>query len=58
MTDEERLLLANGPATIAALQEEVERWRTAVDKLLTIAGDRVSLNDLYEAGFTIGLEPF
>lgn len=56
MTSEE-LLLANGPATITALQEEIDKWRTAFDRLLTLTGDRITLNDLYEAGFTIGLEP-
>lgn len=56
MTDEE-MLLANGPATITALQQEIDKWRTAFDRLLTLTGDRITLNDLYEAGFTIGLEP-
>ena len=55
MTDEE-MLLANGPATIAALQEEIDKWRAAFDRLLTLTGDRITLNDLHKAGFTIELD--
>lgn len=56
MTKEESLL-ANGQNTILALELELNRLKYCTNRLLELAGQRITLHDLFEAGFSIELDP-
>lgn len=42
---------------ILALELELKRWKFCVERLLVLAEKRITLHDLFDAGFSVNLDP-